>query len=245
MARILVVEDEVAIADLILLHLRHGGHEVKHAADGAAAKFWMSQWTPDLIILDWMLPKESGIELLRHWRSDARWTQTPVMMLTARSSLEDQVHGLDAGADDFLLKPFSPAALMARVRAQLRRLAALASRGEQSGQGVVLAGVWRLDPHTQTLAGRSQTVHLSRTEFRLMDLFLRAPGRLYSRDQLLDFVWGSEMDIEPRTVDVYVKRLRVSLSPLGDLNWLETVRGLGYRLNPSALQAEPSHPPHP
>ncbi len=232
MSRVLVVEDESAIAELIALHLRHDGHEVVVVSDAAQAQAAVDRVLPDLVLLDWMLPSQSGVQLARRWRIDARTRALPLIMLTARADESDKIVGLDAGADDYLTKPFSPKELMARIRAVLRR------RAPQALDEAVEVGGLRLDPATRRVsaevggeagAGRRE-VRLGPTEFRLLHFLMTHPERVHSRAQLLDRVWGDHVFIEERTVDVHVKRLREALSTVQRAHLVETVRGAGYRL---------------
>jgi len=229
MAKILIVEDEPAIAELLSLNLRHDGHEVRTAADAAAAQQAVQAELPDLVLLDWMLPGEPGIGLARRWRTDARTRQLPIVMLTARSQESDVVQGLDVGADDYLAKPFSTAELMARIRAVLRR------RAPQTLDTALAVGGLTLDPATMRVNAPSGEVHLGPTEFRLLRYLMSYPERVHSRAQLLDRVWGDHVFIEERTVDVHIKRLRDALSATGCAGMIETVRGAGYRLARPAL----------
>jgi two-component system phosphate regulon response regulator PhoB len=233
MARILVVEDESAIAELVAINLRHAGHEVTIAGDGDQAQRAIDAVLPDLVVLDWMLPGASGPVLLRQWRQAARTRSLPVIMLTARADETDKVTGLDAGADDYLAKPFSTNELMARVRALLRR------RAPEALDAVVQVGELRLDPATHRVTrcadGAEQELRLGPTEFRLLHFLMTHPERVHSRSQLLDRVWGDHVFIEDRTVDVHVKRLRDALAPAGCAPLIETVRGVGYRMSARAL----------
>lgn len=226
MARILVVEDESAIAELIAINLRHAGHEVTMATDANQAQLEVDAVLPDLVVLDWMLPGQSGLALARQWRGAARTRAMPVIMLTARSEEADKIAGLDAGADDYLAKPFSTNELMARIRAVLRR------KAPQSLDTAVLVGDLRLDPATRRVTRRvgeaTQEVRIGPTEFRLLHFLMTHPERVHSRSQLLDRVWGDHVFIEERTVDVHVKRLREALGAASVM--VETVRGAGYRL---------------
>ena len=237
MSRILVVEDEAAIAELISLNLRHGGFEVVIAADAQHAQEAVDDVLPDLVILDWMLPGQSGLSLAKQWRAAERTCKMPVIMLTARAEEFDKVQGLDAGADDYLTKPFSPNELMARIRAVLRRKAPEALDSE------VAVGRLRINPATRRVhrvadAGAElQEVKVGATEFRLLHFFMSHPERVHSRAQLLDRVWGDHVFIEERTVDVHVKRLREALNPVQCAEMIETVRGAGYRLT---AQSKPS-----
>lgn len=225
MGRILIVEDEPAIAELIALHLRHEGHEVRLAADAAEAAERVREALPDLVILDWMLPGESGVTLARRWRSDARTKELPIIMLTARSEERDLVAGLDAGADDYLTKPFKPSELMARIRAVLRR------KLPEALDSAVAVGELSLDPATRRVRYGRDELQLGPTEFRLLRFLMTYPERVHSRAQLLDRVWGDHVFIEERTVDVHIKRLRGALAPAGCDALIETVRGAGYRLS--------------
>jgi two-component system phosphate regulon response regulator PhoB len=225
MGRILIVEDEPAIAELIALHLRHEGHEVRHAADAAEAAERVREALPDLVILDWMLPGESGVTLARRWRGDARTKELPIIMLTARSEERDLVAGLDAGADDYLTKPFKPSELMARIRAVLRR------KLPEALDAAVAVGELSLDPATRRVRYGRDELQLGPTEFRLLRFLMTYPERVHSRAQLLDRVWGDHVFIEERTVDVHITRLGGALAPAGCDGLIETVRGAGYRLS--------------
>ena len=228
MSRVLVVEDESAIAELIAINLRHAGFEVDVAVDAAQAQAEVDRVLPDLVLLDWMLPGQSGVQLARRWRAEARTREMPVIMLTARAEEADKVAGLDAGADDYLTKPFSPKELLARIRAVLRRKAP-----EALDTAVEVAGL-RLDPATRRVTRRigdePREIKVGPTEFRLLHFFMTHPERVHSRAQLLDRVWGDHVFIEERTVDVHVKRLREALAPVQCSALIETVRGAGYRL---------------
>ncbi len=228
MSRILVVEDESAIAELVAINLRHAGFEVAVAADAEQAQAEVDAVVPDLVILDWMLPGQSGLQLARRWRGQARTRALPVIMLTARVLDADKVTGLDAGADDYLTKPFSPTELMARIRAVLRR------KSPEALDSPVEVGPLRLDPATHRVSGHGQEVKMGATEFKLLHFFLSHPERVHSRTQLLDKVWGDHVFIEERTIDVHVKRLREALTPVRCAHLIETVRGAGYRLTLSA-----------
>ena len=225
MGRVLVVEDEPAIAELIAMHLRHEGHEVRVAETSAAAQQAVVEQLPDLVVLDWMLPGEPGVLLPKRWRADARTKHLPVIMLTARAQESDKVQGLDSGADDYLTKPFSPAELMARVRALLRR------KAPEALEALVELGNLKLDPGARRVFNGAAEIQLGPTEFRLLRYLMSYPERVHSRAQLLDKVWGDHVFIEERTVDVHIKRLRDALSPAGCAELIETVRGAGYRLH--------------
>jgi len=231
MSRVLVVEDEAAIAELIALNLRHAGFEVLVAHDAKSAVAEVDRVLPDLVLLDWMLPGASGLSLAKRWRGQQRTRDLPVIMLTARAEETDKVAGLDAGADDYLTKPFSTQELMARVRAVLRRKAPQAL-----DSAVDVAGL-RLDPSTRRVSCGEQDVKIGPTEFKLLHFFMTHPERVHSRAQLLDRVWGDHVFIEERTVDVHVKRLREALSPVGRSQIIETVRGAGYRLTQQVANA--------
>ena len=231
MSSVLVVEDESAIAELIAINLRHAGHDVTLAGTAEQAQHAIGGALPDLVLLDWMLPGQSGIVLAKRWRSDARTREMPVIMLTARAEEADKITGLDAGADDYLTKPFSTRELMARIRAVLRRKAP-----EALDTAVEVAGL-KLDPATRRVTRRvgneGREIKLGPTEFRLLHFLMTHPERVHSRAQLLDRVWGDHVFIEERTVDVHIKRLREALAPVHCSALIETVRGAGYRLTQS------------
>jgi len=228
MSRILVVEDESAIAELISINLRHAGFEVTIAATAEQAQAAVDGALPDLIVLDWMLPGQSGLALAKRWRTESRTRELPVIMLTARAEEADKIQGLDAGADDYLTKPFSTNELMARIRAVLRR------KAPEALDAVVEVGVLKIDPATRRVSRGDTEVKVGATEFRLLHFFMTHPERVHSRAQLLDRVWGDHVFIEERTVDVHVKRLREALSPVRCAQMIETVRGAGYRLTQQA-----------
>ncbi|MBN8503121.1 MAG: phosphate regulon transcriptional regulator PhoB [Burkholderiales bacterium] len=231
MGKILVVEDEAAIAELIALHLRHEGHQPRIAISGPDAQAALLEQLPDLIVLDWMLPGEPGPTLLARWRTDPRTKSLPVIMLTARAQETDKIKGLDAGADDYLTKPFSPAELMARVRALLRR------RAPEALDAPLQAGELKLDPAARRVFSGGRELQLGPTEFKLLRYLMSHPERVHTRAQLLDKVWGDHVFIEERTVDVHVKRLRDALRPAGCDELIETVRGSGYRLAAARVNA--------
>lgn len=220
--RILIVEDEPAIAELVAVNLRHHGLSPVWAEDGEAAQREIDAVLPDAILLDWMLPGQSGLVLARRWRTDARTKAIPILMLTARGDEPDKVAGLDAGADDYITKPFSTQELMARIRAVLRRRAP-----EKAEGSVSLAGL-TLDAAEHRVSFQGRPLKVGPTEFKLLHYLMAHPERVHSRQQLLDKVWGDHVFIEERTVDVHVKRLRESLGAAGVL--VETVRGAGYRI---------------
>ena len=221
-ARVLVVEDESAIAELIAINLRHNGMMPMLASDGVAAQKHIDEVLPDVILLDWMLPGQSGVELARRWRADPRTKATPILMLTARGDEPDKIAGLDAGADDYITKPFSTQELLARIRAVLRR------RAPEQASDVVSIGGLKLDGSTHRVSFNDQGIKLGPTEFKLLNYLMHHAERVHSRSQLLDRVWGDHVFIEERTVDVHVKRLREALGEAG--NMVETVRGVGYRI---------------
>ena len=231
MSRVLVVEDESAIAELIGINLRHAGYDVSVASNAEQAREQVDAALPDLVILDWMLPGQSGIWLAQHWRGQARTREMAVIMLTARAEESDKVRGLDIGADDYLTKPFSTQELMARIRAVLRR------KAPEALDAPVQVGRLRLDPSTRRVTRDATEARLGPTEFRLLHFFMTHTERVHSRAQLLDRVWGDHVFIEERTVDVHVKRLREALAPLQCAAMIETVRGAGYRLTAQAAVA--------
>jgi two-component system phosphate regulon response regulator PhoB len=220
--RVLIVEDEPSIAELIAVNLRHNGYQPVWAEDGVSAQREMDAMLPDAILLDWMLPGQSGIMLAKKWRGDARTKAIPILMLTARGDEPDRVAGLDAGADDYITKPFSTQEMLARIRAVLRR----AAPGEAS-DGVSIGGL-SLDALTHRVTWHDQLLKIGPTEFKLLHYLMKHPERVHSRSQLLDQVWGDHVYIEERTVDVHIKRLRESLGAAGAM--VETVRGAGYRI---------------
>jgi two-component system, OmpR family, phosphate regulon response regulator PhoB len=235
MPAVLVVEDEPAIAELVAVNLRHNGFRTTWAMDSASAQREIDAAVPDLILLDWMLPGESGLLLAKRWRAHPRTKEVPIIMLTARGDESDRVAGLDAGADDYIAKPFSTKELLARVRAVLRRKAP-----EPLGEALTV-GQLVLDPSTHRVTFDQQPLKLGPTEFKLLQYLMGSAERVHSRGQLLDKVWGDHVYIEERTVDVHVKRLREALVQAGAM--VETVRGAGYRLtakpeNTSAMPAK-------
>ena len=222
--QVLIVEDEPAIAELIAVNLRHNGFAPLWAEDGVSAQRELDAALPDVILLDWMLPGgSSGLNLARKWRADPRSKHVPILMLTARGDEPDKIAGLDAGADDYITKPFSTQELLARIRAVLRR-----RTPEQAGERVQV-GELVLDGETHRVSFREQPLKLGPTEFKLLNHLMHNPERVHSRAQLLDKVWGDHVFIEERTVDVHIKRLREALGDAGGL--VETVRGASYRLS--------------
>lgn len=224
--RILIVEDEPAIAELIAINLTHGGFLPVIAGDSVAAQRELDAVLPDAILLDWMLPGQSGLALARHLRKEARTKAIPILMLTARGDEPDKVAGLDAGADDYITKPFSTQELLARIRAVLRR------RAPESVNDSVTVGELLLDAGTHRISYQGQELKLGPTEFKLLHYLMKHAERVHSRSTLLDKVWGDHVFIEERTVDVHVKRLREALGAAGAM--VETVRGAGYRLTAQA-----------
>ncbi len=220
--RVLVVEDEPSIAELIAVNLRHNGFSPIVVFDGAAAQREVDAVLPDLILLDWMLPGESGATLARQWRKSERTKTVPIIMLTARSDESDKVQGLDAGADDYITKPFSTQELLARIRALLRR------RTPEIVKDSVQLAELTLDAGTYRVTYRDKELKIGPTEFKLLHYLMKHAERVHTRSTLLDKVWGDHVFIEERTVDVHVKRLRESLGVAASM--IETVRGAGYRL---------------
>jgi two-component system phosphate regulon response regulator PhoB len=227
--RILVVEDEPSIAELIAINLTHAGYQVEKALQTEVAMNMMRDELPSLLILDWMLPGKSGVQFARELRANERTRGLPILMLTAKSEETDKVLGLDSGADDFVTKPFSPKELVARVKALLRRQSPMEDTGPLS------VGPLRLDPGSHRVLAvwpnsDPKPILLGPTEYRLLQFFMSNPERVHSRTSLLDQVWGSDVYIEERTVDVHIKRLRAALAPMDCDRFIETVRGSGYRI---------------
>ena len=225
--RVLVVEDEPGIAELIAVNLRHNGFAPTVVFDGAAAQREIDAVLPDVILLDWMLPGDSGVTLAKRWRASERSKPVPIIMLTARIEESDKVQGLDAGADDYVTKPFSTHELLARIRAVLRR------RAPEIVNDQVQVGELTLDAATYRVSHQGRELKVGPTEFKLLHFLMKHPERVHTRGSLLDRVWGDHVFIEERTVDVHVKRLRESLGDAGKM--IETVRGAGYRLTAQAL----------
>ena len=221
---ILVVEDEPAILELLRVNLVDAGYGVREAPDAETAQQSIRERLPDLLLLDWMLPGQSGLALARQLRRDSRTRELPIIMVTARGDEADKVAGLEAWVDDYVTKPFSPRELKARIKAVLRR------RAPEAAQETLESGPLRLDPVGHRVTIRGQEAVLGPTEFRLLKFLMARPDRVHSRAQLLDGVWGDDVYIEERTVDVHVRRLRVALEPYGVQSMIETVRGSGYRL---------------
>ena len=221
---ILVVEDEPAIQELLRVNLEDAGFAVRAVADAEAALGEIRRALPDLLLLDWMLPGQSGLALARGLRGEARTRELPIIMVTARGDEADRVAGLEACVDDYVTKPFSPRELKARIKSVLRR------RAPESAQETLTVGPLRLDPSTHRVTANDEPVHLGPTEFRLLKFFMARPERVHSRPQLLDQVWGDHVYIEERTIDVHIRRLRLALQPFDCAHMIETVRGGGYRL---------------
>jgi len=222
--RILIVEDEPAILELIGVNLEHAGFAPMRAASAEQAAQLLRETLPDVALLDWMLPRESGLAFARRLRADARTRELPIIFLTARSGESEKVAALEAGADDYLTKPFSSRELVARIRAVLRR------RAPQLGEQAVESRGLRLDPATHDVSGNGRRLELSPTEFRLLHFLIVNPDQVHSRSRLLDKVWGDDAIVDERTVDVHVRRLRQALAPSGHDAMIETVRGSGYLL---------------
>lgn len=220
--RVLIVEDEPAIAELIAVNLRHNGFQPFWAEDGDSAQRELDAVLPDVILLDWMLPGQSGLALARKWRADSRTKPVPILMLTARGDEPDKIAGLDAGADDYITKPFSTQELLARIRAVLRR------RAPEQVSDSVSIGELVLDAATHRVSYQGQQLKVGPTEFKLLHYLMKHAERVHTRGTLLDRIWGDHVFIEERTVDVHVKRLRESLGDAASM--VETVRGAGYRL---------------
>ncbi len=222
---ILVVEDEDALSELLQYNLKKEGFKVSMAADGEEAMMLVEERQPDVVVLDWMLPKVSGIEVCRRLRSRQESRNLPIIMLTARGEEADRIRGLDTGADDYVVKPFLMKELFARIRAVLRRI-----RPGLTEDRVVVGDI-SIDRVAHRVTRGENEVHLGPTEFRLLDYLIQHPGRVFSREQLLDAVWGSDVYVEARTVDVHIGRLRKALNKAGDGDPIRTVRSAGYALN--------------
>jgi two-component system phosphate regulon response regulator PhoB len=223
--RILIVEDEASIREMVAFALRKADMEPVHAADAHAALLAINERPPDLILLDWMLPGLSGLELARRLRREQATAEVPIIMLTARGEEFDRVSGLEAGVDDYVVKPFSTRELVARIKAVLRRSQA------DGGTGSIEVGGLRIDGAAHRVYALDARVEIGPTEYRLLNFFMNHADRVYSRAQLLDQVWGGSVYIEERTVDVHIRRLRKTLEPFGLDGLIQTVRGTGYRLS--------------
>jgi two-component system phosphate regulon response regulator PhoB len=232
--RVLIIEDEPSIAELIAVNLTHAGYLVERAMQSDEAMSMIVAQTPDLIVLDWMLPGKSGVQFAKEMRINEKLNSIPILMLTAKGEEVDKIAGLDAGADDYVTKPFSPKELIARVKALLRRYSVAPD------EGPLVLGPMKLDPVTHRITitqsdGVSFNLSLGPTEFRLLHFLMANPERVHSRGNLLDHVWGNEAYIEERTVDVHVKRLRAALAPYDCDQLIETVRGSGYRITKTPI----------
>jgi len=223
--RILIIEDEAAIREMVGYSLMKDGYACREAADTEQARAILNEEKPDLILLDWMLPGMSGIDYLRRLRNDSGTRDIPIIMLTARGEEADMVRGLDTGADDYITKPFSTRELLARLKAVLRRYVA------DDPLAIIEVEGLKLDPGTHRVSAAGQTIEMSPTEFRLLHFFITHPERVYTRTQLLDHVWGRNVYVEERTVDVHIRRLRRTLEPSGCDRYIQTVRSIGYRFS--------------
>lgn len=224
-AHILVVEDEKSIREMIVFGLRRSGYQVSEAENCARARAAIADRRPDLLVVDWMLPDMSGLELTRQLKRDQETRELPVIMLTARADEQDKVAGLDSGADDYLTKPFSPRELQARISAVLRRVAPAAA------EQVISFNELKLDAGSHRVTVGDRVVNVGPTEYRLLSFFMTHPERVYSRSQLLDRVWGGNVYVEERTVDVHIRRLRKVLEEHAVDHYIQTVRGAGYRFS--------------
>ncbi len=225
---VLVVEDEDALATLLQYNLEKEGYQVSVAGDGEEALILAEENTPDLVLVDWMLPKVSGIEVCRRLRSRQDTANVPIIMLTARGEETDRVRGLDTGADDYIVKPFSMTELFARIRAVLRRIR------PGLAEDIIKAGDITMDRVAHRVKRADREIHLGPTEFRLLDYLMQHPGRVFSREQLLDAVWGADVYVEARTVDVHVGRLRKALNTKEEHDPIRTVRSAGYSFDMKA-----------
>ncbi|HHX8749328.1 TPA: phosphate regulon transcriptional regulator PhoB [Morganella morganii] len=223
--RILVVEDEAPIREMVCFVLEQNGYQPVEADDYDAAIARLVEPFPDLVLLDWMIPGGSGIQVIKHMKRDSQLREIPVMMLTARGEEEDRVKGLETGADDYLTKPFSPKELVARVKAILRRISPMAADDLIAMNGLTL------DPASHRVTSNENPLEMGPTEFKLLHFFMTHPERVYSREQLLNYVWGENVYVEDRTVDVHIRRLRKALEADGHDKMIQTVRGTGYRFS--------------
>ncbi|MCC8381245.1 MULTISPECIES: phosphate regulon transcriptional regulator PhoB [unclassified Xenorhabdus] len=223
--RILVVEDEAPIREMVCFVLEQNGYEPVEAEDYDTAIGCLSEPYPDLVLLDWMLPGGSGIQIIKQMKRNNTTKDIPVMMVTARGEEEDRVRGFDVGADDYITKPFSPRELIARVKAVLRRISPMAAEDIINIEGLML------DSISHRVSSQGQSVDMGPTEFKLLHFFMTHPERVYSREQLLNYVWGANVYVEDRTVDVHIRRLRKALEMGGHDKMVQTVRGTGYRFS--------------
>jgi len=228
-ADILIVEDEEAIRELVGFALDRNGYRYREAEDAEQAVAHINERFPDLILLDWMLPGQSGIELASSLKESPATRQLPIIMLTARAEEENKIEALETGADDYVTKPFSPRELMARIKSVLRRAAP-----QVTDDPIEIASL-RLDPASHRVSSDGDSINLGPTEFRLLHFFMTHTERVYSREQLLDQVWGNTVYVEERTVDVHIRRLRKALSDSGNARLVQTVRGAGYRFSQQAV----------
>jgi len=225
-ATLLLVEDDPALSELLEYRFSNEGYRVRATADGDEALVLAAEEVPDLVILDWMIEGTSGIEVCRRLRRDKATAHVPIIMLTAREAEDDRIRGLETGADDYVTKPFSPRELLARVSAVLRRI-----RPALAGETIEVDDI-KLDPVAHKVSRRGQSLPMGPTEYRLLKFFMESPGRVFSRNQLLDGVWGTDSDIELRTVDVHIRRLRKALEIEHAKDPIRTVRSAGYSLEP-------------
>jgi two-component system, OmpR family, phosphate regulon response regulator PhoB len=224
---VLIVEDEPAIRELLNVNLKHAGYLVFQAADTRSAQIQLNAALPDILLLDWMLPDQSGVEFAKQLRASLRTRDIPIIMLTARAEEADKLRGFDSGADDYITKPFSPKELLARMKALLRR------RSPASVDDPIEFVGLRIEPETRRVIANGVQLALSPTEFKLLHYLMKHPDRVISRSKLLDNVWGNEVYVEERTVDVHIRRLRITLEPSNHDVQIETVRGGGYRFFPT------------
>ena len=229
--KILVVDDESSIRDMLRMALESNGFEIDEASNAKLAQEKVNHYKPNLILLDWMMPGTSGVELVRRLRAESSTQNIPIIMLTAKDSEDNSVQALDTGADDYITKPFSPKALIARVNAVLRR----ANGANGIPEERVESGDIVIDSVSHKVTVKNKLLDLSPTEFRLLEFFIRNSGRVFSRNQLLDRVWGASVYVEDRTVDVHIRRLRKILETVGVADYIHTVRGVGYRFEPTAI----------
>jgi two-component system phosphate regulon response regulator PhoB len=234
---ILVVEDDPELQEVLALNLQNAGYNVLRASSTRQAEAFVNATLPQLILLDWMLPDTPGLSFARRLRAENRTMAVPIILLTGRDGESDKITGLEAGADDYLIKPFSPRELLARIKAVMRRCSP-----QHADMIVEIAGL-RLDPASRRITGRGQDIELGALEFRMLRFFMTHPGRVYSRAQLLDEIWGNNVYVEERTVDVHIRRLRQALEPTGHKDLLETVRGVGYCFRRDLPQEVPPRSP--
>ncbi len=226
-AKVLVVEDERDIRDMLTFALEEAGFQVTEASTAERALSLLAEsYRPDLLLVDWMLPGASGVELARRVKQKPELQGTPLILLTARGEEDDRVRGLEAGADDYVVKPFSPRELIARIRAVLRRSGSIVS----AEQTIEVGGI-RLDTASHRVTVKGETVKLGPTEYKILQFFMEHPERVFSRTQMLDAIWGHQVVVEERTIDVHMRRLRKALEPFGVEEYVQTVRGSGYRFS--------------